>query len=142
MKRFILPLVAAALIGAGGAADAQSRSEKARLKGEAALAKEIEGRVAGDPVNCVYLSNIRSSRIIDKTAIVYEGDNGVLYVNRPRGGADFLDDWDVLVTKTYGSQLCSPDSVQLIDRSSRMQSGFVILDKFVPYKRVKTASTN
>lgn len=139
MKRFILSLAALAVLGGGATAQAQSYDEKLRAKGEAKLAKEIKGRVAGEPVNCVQLRNIRSSRIIDKTAIVYEGDNGVLYVNRPRSGANFLDDWDVLVTKVHGSQLCSIDTVNLISPPSNLQSGFVILDKFVPYPRAETA---
>ena len=58
-------------------------------------------------------------------------------VNRPKGGAESLDDDDILVTKTTGSQLCSIDAVELRDRSSRMYSGFVSLGEFVPYRRPK-----
>ncbi len=54
-----------------------------------------------------------------------------------RGGASSLDDDDILVTKTTGSQLCSIDTVELRDRTSRMYSGFVSLGKFVPYRRAK-----
>jgi hypothetical protein len=57
------------------------------LSPEAQLAKALDGRVAGEPVNCLSLRSIRSSRIIDRTAIVYQVGN-TLYVNRPRAGAD------------------------------------------------------
>lgn len=107
-----------------------------RLQPEQQLAELTAGRVAGEPVDCINLRNIRSSRIIDNTAIVYEVGN-TIYVNRPRAGATSLDSWDVLVTKTHSPQLCSIDVVQLYDTASRMQTGFVFLDAFVPYRRVR-----
>ena len=75
-------------------------------------------------------------RNIDGTAIVYRVGS-TLWVNRPKGGAESLDDDDILVTKTIGSQLCSIDTVQLRDRTSHMYAGFVSLGEFVPYRRVK-----
>lgn len=107
-----------------------------KLAPEDQLAKLLEGRVAGEPQNCIPLSMARSSQVIDKTAIVYRVGS-TLWVNRPEGGASSLDDDDILVTKLSGSQLCSIDAVQLHDRSSHMYSGFVSLGKFVPYRRVK-----
>ena len=67
-------------------------------------------------------------------AILYD-TGSTIYVNRPRSGRESLDQWDVLVTKTFSSDLCTPDVVQLWDSGSRMQSGFVFLGEFVPYKR-------
>jgi len=95
----------------------------------------LSGRVAGKPVDCISLRDIRSSQIIDDTAIVYDTGGGRLFVNRPRIGAESLDSDDILVTKTYGSELCSLDTVHLIDRGSQIQSGFVGLGEFVPYSR-------
>jgi hypothetical protein len=124
-----LLLTMGALIAAAAPAQAAKPFD-----GEAELAKAIAGRVAGKPVDCVNLRDVRSSRIIDHTAIVYDTGN-TLYVNRPRAGRESLDQWDVLVTKTFSSELCSIDVVQLWDSGSRMQSGSVFLGDFVPYKR-------
>jgi hypothetical protein len=107
-----------------------------RLSPEQQLARELEGRVAGEPRNCVNLRNLRSSRIIDDTAIVFDAGS-TIYVNRPRAGASSLDHWDTLVTKPFGSQLCSIDTVQLYDSGSRMLTGIVFLGDFVPYKKVR-----
>ena len=104
--------------------------------GEAKLAKALEGRVAGSPVDCVNMRNVRSTRIIDGVGILYDAGSTV-YLNRPRSGAESLDKWDTLVTKLYSSQLCSIDTVHLYDTSSRMQTGFVFLGDFVPYRRAK-----
>lgn len=124
-----------ALLALPGAAMA---GEKTNPKGEAELAKMLEGREAGKPVKCLPSHAMDSSTIIEGTAIVYRNGSR-LYVNRPRAGADRLDDDDILLTKIHGSQLCNVDKVDLIDRGSRMWNGFVLLGDFVPYTRVRTS---
>lgn len=111
-------------------ADAQRRG----TGGEQELTRILSGRVPGRPVNCINLRAVNSTRIVGRTAIVYDVGR-TLYVNRPRSGASTLDRDDILVTKTNGSQLCSIDTVRLVDRTSRFPRGFVALDKFVPYTR-------
>ena len=98
------------------------------------LQKMLVGRVAGKPVNCISLSGSNSSEIIDGKAIVYRVGSR-LYVNEPRSGAQSLHRDDILITRTIGSQLCSIDTVRLIDRGSRFPRGFVSLGQFVPYKQ-------
>ncbi|WP_225205125.1 hypothetical protein [Novosphingobium huizhouense] len=129
-----LALAAGVMVLAAGVAEA-----KPRLTGEQQLAKMLEGRVAGEPVNCINNPTISSARVIDKTAIVYDSGN-TLYVQRPRTGVESLDDDAILVTRLYGSQLCSVDTVQLVDRVSGFWRGFVGLDTFVPYTKVKVAA--
>jgi len=126
-------LVAAALLGTSGGAIAARQQDNS--KNEAKLTAAIGNRIAGAPIDCIYLRDIRSSQIIDNTAIVYDVGGGKLYVNRPSIGADSLDDDDILLSKTHSSQLCSIDTIDLIDRGSRIRSGFVGLGKFVPYTR-------
>ena len=101
----------------------------------AQLAKLLEGRVAGKPVSCLRLSDVQGSEIIDGTAIVYHLPGARLYVNRPRGGASSLRQDDVLVTRTYGGDLCEPDAVDLFDSLAHFQRGFVSLGPFVPYSK-------
>ena len=124
-----LAAAAGALMLAGTAADARPR-----VSGEEQLAKLLEGRVAGEPVNCISMPTIQSSRVIDKTAIVY-GSGSTVYVQRPRTGAESLDSNDILVTQLTSSQLCNIDTVQLRDRNGFFWRGFVGLDKFVPYTK-------
>ena len=102
---------------------------------EAQLTRALEGRTAGAPVDCLPLRDIRSSRIFDRIGILYETNNGTLYLNRPRAGARSLDWTDILVTDTHSPDLCSIDIVRLIDNTSQMPTGFVNLGKFVPYAR-------
>lgn len=134
--RALLTAASLALLALPGAAMA---GDKANLKGEAKLAKMLEGRVAGKPVKCLATYSMRDSTVINGTAIVYRSGSK-LYVNRPTSGAEQLDDDDILVTKLHGSQLCNIDKVDLVDRGSRMWSGFVMLGDFVPYERVRTSA--
>jgi hypothetical protein len=129
--RTIAPLLAGLALLLPVAAQSASRVDP-----ETRLARELEGRVAGKPVDCIDLRQVRSSRIIDRTAIVYDA-GGTLYVNRPEAGRESLDHWDTLVTRTHSSRLCSIDTVNLYDTSARMQTGVVFLGDFVPYRKIK-----
>lgn len=133
MRPLIATLVSAAMIvGMPVAAAAKNK-----LTGEEKLAKMLEGRVAGQPEDCITLSSASSSQVIDKTAIVYR-IGGTLWVNKPESGAEALDDYNsILVTKLNGSRLCSIDTIELRDRSSHMYTGFLSLGKFVPYRVAK-----
>lgn len=134
MKRALVILASAA----AALAPAQAKSPDP-AKGERQLASALEGRVAGEPVDCIDLQRIRSSRIIDRTAIVYDAGR-TLYVNRPRAGASALRDWDVMVTRPFGSRLCRVDVVHMYSPGSQMLGGVVFLGDFVPYKSVERAS--
>ncbi|WP_411340161.1 hypothetical protein V6U71_20640 [Sphingopyxis sp. J-6] len=130
------PLISTILAAAAVAAVPGVAAAKDKLAPEAKLEKLLDGRIAGAPQDCIPLSSVSSSQIIDKTAIVYRVGS-TLWVNRPKGGAQTLNDDDILVTKLTGSQLCSIDTVELRDRTSHMYSGFVSLGEFVPYRRAK-----
>lgn len=128
VMRFLSAVVSVALLAAPAFAGAPS----APAAGEAKLARALEGYVAGEPVSCLPLHRARSSEIIDGTAILYR-DGRRLYVNRPEIGASSLRRDQILVTRTFGSELCSIDTVNLVDQGSRSWRGFVGLGKFVPY---------
>lgn len=106
-----------------------------RLAPEAEIAHALDGRVAGPSTNCILQRNIRSSRIVDRTAILYEMNDGTIYLNRPNGGAEFLDRDVALITNTYSDQLCSIDIVRLYDTTSRFERGSLGLGAFVPYRK-------
>ena len=134
MKKIVLALAAIGTLAAPAAVSAKGP----KLTPEQKLEKLLEGRVAGKPVSCISLTNARETQIFDKTAIVYDSGS-TIYVNRPRH-ATSLDDDDVLVTETHGSQLCRLDIVKLHERTGMWYRGFVSLDDFVPYRRVPKGS--
>lgn len=105
-------------------------------RGEAHLAKLLDGRIAGKPVHCINSTDIRDAQIVDGTAIVYRVGANRLYVNRPVTGARSLDRDDILVTRPTSGRLCNVDIVRLLDRTARFPTGSVGLGDFVPYTKV------
>lgn len=130
--------IAAVLAAATVLSLSVSAEARPKIAPEVKLAKMLDGRVAGEPQDCIFMPTIRGSRIVDKTAIVYDAGR-TLWVNRPRSGAESLDDDDILVTNLHGSSLCSIDIVSLHDRYGHFYSGFVGLGEFVPYRKVASA---
>ena len=131
----VVTLLAGGLLASSAAAQTGTSLE---TRSEARLARALDGRIAGRPVDCLNLRDIRSSQIIDRTAILYETNGGTLYLNRPDAGQNSLSRGDVLVTDTHSHQLCSIDVVRLYDTSSQMQTGVVFLGDFVPYRKPRT----
>ena len=129
--------IAIALATTAALLSAPALQARDKMTGEEKLAKLLEGREAGEPVDCISLSDSRDARIIDKTAIVF-GRGNTIYVNRPMN-ADDLDDDDVMVTETSLSRLCKLDTVKMRDRSQFFFTGFVGLEQFVPYRKVASA---
>ena len=129
--RKLLPFTALALLAFGAAVQAREPVDR-----EAELARALRGRVAGEPVDCIDLHRIRASRVITDTAILYDAGS-IIYVNRPRNGADELNQWDTLVTRTPSTRLCSIDTVDVVDLTTHSLSGIVFLGEFVPYRRVR-----
>ena len=126
MRRATIALFAAALSTGTGLAAAAAPPEEQ-------IAKALDGRVAGEPRDCIQQRDIRSTRIIARTAILYEMNNGTIYLNRPESGEAFLRSGLTLVTNTHSSQLCSIDIVRLYDAPAQFESGSIGLGAFVPY---------
>ncbi|MGZ8359864.1 MAG: hypothetical protein ACXWUX_05035 [Allosphingosinicella sp.] len=135
MGKLITMIAGAVLVAVTPAAAATPGANEAELE------RALEGRVAGEPVSCIDLHRVRSSRVINDTAILYDAGS-TLYLQRPRSGASSLNRWDTLVTRSYSTRLCSIDTVNIVDTQSGMLTGVVFLDEFVPYRRVSRASAD
>ncbi|RKF22565.1 hypothetical protein D6851_04930 [Altericroceibacterium spongiae] len=129
MKKLILALAGASMALSSTVAYAETQKEK----GEARLAKMLEGREAGEPRNCISTPIQDRLQIINQTAVVYDAGK-TIYVARPDRPED-LDDRDIFVFKRFGSQLCRQDVIRTVDRSSGFPTGFVFLSDFVPYTK-------
>ena len=132
MRSIAIALISAAALLTGPALEA-----KPRLSPQQRLDKLLDGRVAGKPEHCISQFDTREMQVLDKTAIVY-GWGNTIWVNTPRNAQD-LDDDNILVTHTSGSQLCSLDIVTTLDRSAGFFNGSISLGEFVPYRRIAKA---
>lgn len=131
MKTFATILAGAALALTGAtAASAETRAEK----GEARLAKLLEGRQAGNPASCITPFRSDSVTIIDHVGVVYNAGK-TIWVSRPVSDPKTLDSDDVLVIERFGSQICKQDVMKTIDRYQGNLTGLVFLGDFVPYTK-------
>ena len=106
-------------------------------RGEEKLAKLLDGRVAGEPQSCIRTLGSRNLSQIDGTALTYR-DGDTVWVDYTRN-PDSIDDRDIMVIDRFsGSSLCRTDQVKLVDRVNGFLSGILLLDQFVPYKKVDT----
>lgn len=131
MNRFIIALAALSLAASTGAS--AGAPSKASAKGEAQLAKLLEGRVAGKPQSCVPGRLSDRLQIIDGTALVYKGGDTV-YVARADNPKS-IRSTDILIINRFGSQLCRQDIVRTVDRNSGFMTGAIFLGDFVPYTK-------
>lgn len=102
-------------------------------RGEARLAKMIEGRTAGEPVSCI--PALRSNRltVIDHVGLVYDAGD-TIYVARASNPRS-LGRNDIVVIDRFGSQLCKQDIVRTVDRYQHYTTGAVFLEDFIPYTK-------
>ena len=128
--RVLAPLLAGlALALAPAAAQADTPAER----GEARLARMIEGRVAGEPVNCISTFRNNELQVIDHVGLVYDAGD-TIYVGRvtnPRS----LSRNDIVVIDRFSSQLCTQDIIRTVDRNAGFMTGAVFLENFVPYTK-------
>ncbi|WP_234038141.1 hypothetical protein [Erythrobacter sp. YJ-T3-07] len=126
--RFAIPMLAAFAV-------ASTPALAERQTGQERLDKLLEGRVAGEPSNCVPHRPSARLYIIDKTAVVYD-TGSTIYVNYTQD-PEALDDDDYLVVRDPSPSLCRTTQITTRDRTGNFFSGAVFLTDFIPYKRVK-----
>lgn len=115
------------------ATPALASAETPAERGEARLAKMIEGRAAGEPVSCI--PALRSNRltVIDHVGLVYDAGD-TIYVARASNPRS-LGRNDIVVIDRFGSQLCKQDIVRTVDRYQHYTTGAVFLEDFIPYTK-------
>ncbi len=123
----MLPVIIAAA-AAASAVQAQAPDR------EAQLAQELGDRVAGEPVRCINYRQVRNTRIVNDTAILFR-IGSTIFVNRPRSGAETLDDSFALVNDRPDGRLCSGDNLQLTEGMGITR--MIVAGDFVPYRRAE-----
>lgn len=121
--------------GVDGGATQTTMTEKQA----AVLDKQLAGKVAGEPINCLSPVDARSPMRVSDNVLLYRVSKNKVYRNDLAGGCPGLArDDDIMVTRSYGgTQLCSGDIFKLVDRSSGMWTGSCSFGKFVPYTAPK-----
>ena len=129
------PILAAtaALTMLAAPATAQDYADRELTKGEAKLAKMLDGRVAGEPERCIRTIGSRNLTQIDDTALVYK-QGRTIWVNYTRTPGSIDSDDIMVIRKFDGSSLCRTDQITTVERFGGFLSGVIFLDDFIPYR--------
>jgi hypothetical protein len=110
--------------------------------GMSAKKEPVPVRAVGEPVNCVSLTQIRSTRIIDNSTIDFKMAGGKTYRNSLPNSCPGLKYEDRFSYRTSLNQLCNVDIVRVLhDYGGRLQEGAGCgLGKFQPVEKIKAAN--
>ena len=129
-----LLIFATAAIGLAACATAMSQPEQRSAKAQATYDRLLAGKTAGRPAKCLPLQRSNDMEVIDDDTILYR-DGRTTYVNQPLGGCNMLSRGSyAMVTRSFGSQMCSGDIATVVDTHSGVTVGSCALGDFVPYR--------
>lgn len=123
-RLLVLLLLAGCAPGASSAGDAD------------ALARLLDGRVAGNPGRCVPARQNEALRVIDKRTLAY-GSGATIYVNRLDRACPGLEPFNTLITEVHAGQHCRGDRIRSLEPGSSIPGPPCLLGDFVPYRRAK-----
>ena len=104
------------------------------------LNKELAGKVAGKPINCISDFNATNMVRISDDILLYRVSGNFVYKNNLRSSCPGLArDNDIIVSEQFGGQKCRGDLLKLVDRTSGIPGPVCSLGEFVPYRKDKTA---
>jgi hypothetical protein len=130
---FILPAILAT-----SCAPVDSTPKPLTEKQSIVLAKELDGKTAGEPLRCISDYNATNLIRVSDDMLLYRVSSKLVYQNKLRGTCSGLArDSDIIVSEQFGSQKCKGDILRLVDRTSGIQGGFCSLGDFVPYRKDK-----
>jgi hypothetical protein len=102
--------------------------------GEADLSRELAGRSAGPPQDCVPASAGDSLVARDPWTLVYRrGDT--IWVNRLAAACPGLDRAGTLIVEVHGSQHCRGDPVRAVEAGQSIPGPTCLLGRFTPWRR-------
>ena len=132
MRNICLLAAVAALAGCSTAPEPPTRTAQS----EAHLQRLLAGKVAGAPVHCLPRMGSQQMVVIDDSRVAFR-DGRRVYVNDFRGGtcSRLGSGFYTLLTKSYGSGMCSGDIAQVIDTSNGISVATCVFGVFVPFER-------
>lgn len=104
------------------------------------LNKELGGKTAGKPLNCISDFNSTNMVRISDDILLYRVSGNLVYKNNLRSSCPGLArDNDIIVSEQFSSQKCRGDLLRLVDRTSGIPGPVCSLGEFVPYRKDRNA---
>lgn len=133
--RWMLILPALIFVGSAGASTGPSKLSQQQAADQQKLAALLEGFSPVETNNCVSERTLNggSDRVGD--TILYRVSPKLIYRNDTSGGCFGLAQGDILVTRSYGGNLCRGDIASTVDPASRISTGSCALGSFTTYRK-------
>ncbi len=136
VRRQIAAAGAAVAMLLGGCAQNAAMEATAQERADRELAAALEGRVRGEPVDCVSASGLEAPRIIDRDTLLYRPVSDTVWRNElPVGCTPLRGGSPTLIVELHGSQLCRNDSFRVLEQGASIPSVSCRLGQFIPYRR-------
>jgi len=116
--------------GASGSAGAGG-GEGAELA--ASLAGATFGRVPGQAVDCVEVSQLTGNRALGPSLLLFAGVEGRLYANRTQSCPALRQGHSVRL-KTVTARLCGGNAVDIVDERGTLVRGKCTIGRFLTYQ--------
>jgi hypothetical protein len=102
------------------------------------LDRELGGKVAGAPQNCISDFNANDLVRVSDDILLYRVSRNLVYKNNLRSSCPGLArDNGIIVSEQFGGQKCRGDLLRLVDRVSGIPGPVCSLGEFVPYRTNK-----
>lgn len=98
------------------------------------LNKELVGKVAGEKVSCINREPQTNLTVISNNVLLYRVSRKLVYKNELIGSCSGLTAGDIMIVRSFGSQLCRGDFTTTANPMTGMTSGACALGDFVPYR--------
>ena len=109
-------------------------AEGGPAESEADLTRELAGRTAGEPRDCVSTSTGANLVPRGRQTLVYESGD-TIWVNRLRAECPGMRELSQLIVEVNGSQYCRGDRFRTREPGTSIPGPICVLDRFTPYRR-------
>ena len=104
-------------------------------RAERDLATALAGRTPGKPVNCVDQSRLQGPEVINDRIIIYRQSGGKIWLTGVKPSCPALNGDMILITETFGTQLCRNDRFSTVPRGGGVPSAYCFFTDFTPYDK-------
>jgi len=123
----ILPVAAAAL--------ALACTRPAVPQDDASFAREVAGRVAGAPANCIDSHQSSNLRVVDSRTLAYD-DGRTLWITRLAAACPGIEAFStVIVEPQLGGQYCRGDHIRGLEQGAIIPGPTCFIADWAPYRR-------
>ena len=103
-------------------------------KQAAQLDKALAGKVAGEKQSCINREPQTNLTVISNNVLLYRVSRKLVYKNELIGSCNGLTYGDIMIVRSFGSQLCRGDFTTTASPQTGMISGSCALGDFIPYR--------